>query len=111
MERVKVEESGQQSSFLSPTYNLHCGSFCGLTNFILRNPKGNPQKELNRDYRYVDTPAPKTPKDALSPTVKRERRSRLAGSIRTNDSLQSSVAAKNFRDVSFGLLAAGWGLA
>ena len=34
------------SAYREYTYGLHCRSFSGLTNFIPRNLKGNPKKEL-----------------------------------------------------------------
>ena len=38
---------------LAYTYSLHCSSFLGLTKFILRILKGNPQKELQWRLKIV----------------------------------------------------------
>ena len=45
-----VETAGPLSLF---AYSLHCGSFFGLTNSILRILKGNPKKELQWRVSYV----------------------------------------------------------
>ena len=43
----------QATDFYTTTYSLHCSSFFGLTNSILRILKGNPKKELQWRLQVV----------------------------------------------------------